>query len=274
MTLDTDQRARAAGLRALHRPGTPVVLPNAWDAASARAVEAAGFEATSSAAVAESLGYSYGEAAPVLEMLDAVERIVRAVNVPVTADLERGYGMAPANLVERLAATGAVGCNLEDSDPRTGRLIDADEQAAFLNDVRAATRDAGLDLVVNARIDTYLVDTRAGDPLGDAIRRAHAYRQAGADCVYPIMVSDRAAIGRLVERAGGPVNVLYQPGEPDAPSIAELAGLGVAGSASVRACTGQRTPSSLTSLPRSSCPTRPFHSALDCNIDQARSPSS
>jgi 2-methylisocitrate lyase-like PEP mutase family enzyme len=230
MTLDTDQRARAAELRALHSPGTPLLLPNAWDAASARAVEAAGFAAvaTSSAAVAESLGYADGEAAPVVEMLDAVERIARAVNVPVTADLERGYGMAPANLVERLAATGAVGCNLEDSDPRTGRLIDADEQAAFLNDVRAAAQNAGLDLVVNARIDTYLVDTRPGDPLGDAISRAHAYRQAGADCVYPIMVSDRAAIGRLVEQAGGPVNVLYRPGDPAAPSIAELAGLGVA----------------------------------------------
>lgn len=230
MTLDTDQRARAAELRALHSPGTPLVLPNAWDAASARAVQAAGFAAvaTSSAAVAESLGYADGEAAPVVVMLDAVERIARAVNVPVTADLERGYGMAPANLVERLAATGAVGCNLEDSDPRTGRLIDADEQAALLNDVRVAARNAGLDLVVNARIDTYLVDTRPGDPLGDAIRRAHAYRQAGADCVYPIMVSDRAAIGRLVEQAGGPVNVLYRPGEPAAPSIAELARLGVA----------------------------------------------
>jgi 2-methylisocitrate lyase-like PEP mutase family enzyme len=230
MTLDTDQRARAAELRALHRPGTPVVLPNAWDAASARAVESAGFAAvaTSSAAVAESLGYSDGEAAPVLEMLDAVERIVRAVNVPVTADLERGYGMAPANLVERLAATGAVGCNLEDSDPRTGRLIDADEQAVLLSGVRAAARNTGLDLVVNARIDTYLVRDRPDDPLGDAVRRAHAYRQAGADCVYPIMVSDRGVIGHLVEQAGGPVNVLHRPGEPAAPSIAELAGSGVA----------------------------------------------
>ncbi|HEX6336012.1 MAG TPA: isocitrate lyase/phosphoenolpyruvate mutase family protein [Jiangellaceae bacterium] len=228
--LDEDQRVRAAELSALHRPGTPLVLPNAWDAASARAVEAAGFAAvaTSSAAVAESLGYSDGEAAPALEMLDAVERIVRAVHVPVTADLERGYGMAPATLVERLAATGAVGCNLEDSDPRTGRLIDADEQAAFLSDVRSAARTAGLDLVVNARIDTYLMDARPDDPLGDAIRRARAYRQAGADCVYPIMVSDRGVIGRLVEQAGAPVNVLHRPDDPAAPRIAELAGLGVA----------------------------------------------
>jgi 2-methylisocitrate lyase-like PEP mutase family enzyme len=111
--------AAADALRALHVPGDPVLLPNAWDAASARTVEAAGFTAvaTSSGAMSASLGYSDGEGTPVTEMLDAVARIVDAVNVPVTADIERGYGMRPAELVERLLATGAVGCNLEDSYP-------------------------------------------------------------------------------------------------------------------------------------------------------------
>src|SRR5690606_11803669 len=148
----------AERLRALHRPGAPLMLPNVWDAASARAVRAAGFPAvaTSSAALAEALGYADGEAAPVAEVLDAVARIAAAVPVPVTADLERGYGMAPAELVERLAATGAVGCNLEDSRPGTGALVEVGEQVDFIAGVREAARTAGVDLVINARIDTYL----------------------------------------------------------------------------------------------------------------------
>ncbi|GAA2702527.1 hypothetical protein GCM10010429_07610 [Micromonospora olivasterospora] len=118
---------QADTLCTLHKPGDPLVLPNAWDAGSARAVAAAGFPAvaTSSSAVAESLGYADGEATPVDEMLAAVARIARAVPVPVTADLERGYGLRPTELVERLLSAGAVGCNLEDSDPCTRALYDS-----------------------------------------------------------------------------------------------------------------------------------------------------
>jgi 2-methylisocitrate lyase-like PEP mutase family enzyme len=204
-------------LRALHRPGRPLILANAWDAASARAVRAAGFPAvaTSSAAVALSLGYADGEATPVEEMLDAVARIARAVDVPVTADLERGYGLPPAQLVERLLATGAVGCNLEDSDPRTKALIDVDGQADFLAAVRAA---AGADVVINARVDTYLRGAR--DQTAERVRR---YLDAGADCAYPIGASepdDIAALARL-----GTVNVLFTPATP---AIGELARLDVA----------------------------------------------
>lgn len=219
---------RAAALRALHRPGTPLVLPNIWDAASARAVAAAGFPAvaTSSAAVAEILGYADGEATPVGEMLDAIARIARTVSVPVTADLERGYGLRPAELVERLAATGVAGCNLEDSDPATGAMVDAEQQADLLAAVRAAAREANADLVINARIDTYLHG--AGGPaerLTEATRRARRYLAAGADCVYPILVTVPAAIRALVEDAGGPVNILFTPATP---AVDELAGLGVA----------------------------------------------
>ncbi|MGI5269977.1 isocitrate lyase/PEP mutase family protein [Nonomuraea sp. CA-218870] len=214
----TDQ---AAALRALHVPGAPLILPNAWDAASARAVREAGFPAvaTGSAAVAGVLGYGDGELTPVAEMLAAVARVVRVVDVPVTADMERGYGLDPAELAERLLATGAVGCNLEDSDPRTGELIDLEEQAAFLAAVRAA---AGPALVVNARIDTYIAGD--GDRAG-AVARARRYLEAGADCVYPIGLSDEAGIGALVEETDGPVNILFKPG---APSLARLAELGVA----------------------------------------------
>jgi len=210
----------ATALRALHRPGNPLVLANAWDAASARAVREAGFGAvaTTSAGVALSLGYADGEATPVGEMLDAVARIVRAVDVPVTADIERGYGLPPAQLVERLAATGAVGCNLEDSDPRTKALVDVDRHADFLAAVRAA---AGADLVVNARVDAFIRDV--DDPLGTAVERGRRFLAAGADCAYPIGASASEDIAALV--AVGPVNVLFTH---DTPALPELAALGVA----------------------------------------------
>ncbi|WP_239103756.1 isocitrate lyase/PEP mutase family protein [Microbispora corallina] len=217
----------AAALRNLHVQGSPIVLPNAWDAASARAVEAAGFPAvaTGSAAVAAVLGYGDGHEAPAEEMFAAVARITRVVGVPVTADIERGYGLAPAELVGRLLETGAVGCNLEDSDPATGAMIDPSEQADFLAAVRAAARDAGGDLVINARVDVFLQgEGPAEDLLAEAVDRGRRYREAGADCVYPILASDPQVIGALV-REIGPVNVLFRPGVP---SIAELAALGVA----------------------------------------------
>jgi 2-methylisocitrate lyase-like PEP mutase family enzyme len=216
----------AASLRALHRPGDPVVLPNAWDAASARAIVKAGFPAvaTSSAAISAVLGYGDGEATPVVEMLDAVARIAAAVEVPVTADIERGYALAPAQIVERLVATGAVGCNLEDSVPGQRRMVDVAEQVEFLSAVRAATVHSGFDVVLNARIDVFV---RGDDPpavrLDAALQRAQRYLEAGADCVYPIGLADAEAIGKLVQVA--PVNVLFTPATP---SLAELAELGVA----------------------------------------------
>ncbi|MEU4573422.1 isocitrate lyase/phosphoenolpyruvate mutase family protein [Nonomuraea sp. NPDC023979] len=218
----------ASTLRALHVPGAPLVLPNAWDAASARLAVAAGFPAvaTSSAATAAVLGYDDGEAAPVGEVLAAAARIVRAVDAPVTVDFERGYGLAPAELAERFAATGAAGLNLEDSDPATGELADAAEQARFLAAVRQAAASIGADLVVNARIDVFL--RRSGPPeaqLAAALDRAARYLEAGADCVYPIGAGDPEVIRALTKGIPGPVNVAYGGG---ALSPAELAGLGVA----------------------------------------------
>ncbi|MFI7061366.1 isocitrate lyase/phosphoenolpyruvate mutase family protein [Kribbella sp. NPDC050124] len=215
----------ATTLRALHVPGTPVVLPNAWDAASARMVEAAGFPAvaTSSFATATILGYDDGEAAPIDDVLAAAARIARAVSVPVTIDFERGYRLAPAELVERFAATGAAGLNLEDSEPSTGELIDAGRQADFLAAIRAA---AGTDLVINARVDTFL--RQAGPPaeqLQTAIDRGTRYLAAGADCVYPIAAADPEAIRRLTKELPGPVNISYGQGTN---SLADLATLGAA----------------------------------------------
>jgi 2-methylisocitrate lyase-like PEP mutase family enzyme len=208
----------AAALRALHVPGDPLVLPNAWDAATARLVERAGFPAvaTTSHGVADALGYADHEQTPPDEMLAAVARIARAVGVPVSADLEAGYGLDDAELAQRVLAAGAVGLNLEDSDhAHAPALVPADRHAARI----ARIKDAA-DLVVNARIDVHL----RGGETSEALARARRYRDAGADCVYPIGVTDEATIAAFCE-LGFPVNALLRPG---APPIARLAQLGVA----------------------------------------------
>jgi 2-methylisocitrate lyase-like PEP mutase family enzyme len=218
------RQVTAARLRDLHVPGDPLLLPNVWDAASARLVEAAGFPvvATGSAAVAESLGHPDHEGAPPAEMFAAAGRIARAVSVPVTVDVESGYGLAPAELAARLADAGAVGCNLEDTDHAGGGLADAAAQANRI----AALRAADPDLVINARVDAFV---HAGDQraaLGDGIDRARAYLAAGADCVYPILVREAGVLAEFVDALRpAAVNALYLPGGPD---LAALGTLGVA----------------------------------------------
>jgi 2-methylisocitrate lyase-like PEP mutase family enzyme len=208
----------AAALRALHVPGKPLILPNAWDAGSARLVERAGFPAvaTTSSGVAEALGFEDGERTPVEEMLAAVARVARAVAVPVTADMEAGYGLDDGELARRVAAAGAVGLNLEDTDhPNHPALVPAERHARRIARIKQTA-----DLVLNARIDVHL----RGGTTDAALERARAYRDAGADCVYPIGVADEATIAAFVE-LGVPVNILLRPG---APSIERLAELGVA----------------------------------------------
>jgi 2-methylisocitrate lyase-like PEP mutase family enzyme len=213
-----DLASRRERLRSLHVPGKPLVLPNAWDAASARTVVSAGFPvvATTSAGVADALGYEDHQGAPVEEMLAAAARIIRAVEVPVTVDFEAGYGLDVPELVAALREVGAAGCNLEDTDHATETLHNVDEHAVWLRRVREQDDT----LVINARIDVFLIGS--GD-LDEALRRAHSYFDVGADCVYPIALSDRAALEQFVAEAGGPVNVLA-----DAGPAAELADLGVA----------------------------------------------
>ncbi|KZB86062.1 isocitrate lyase/PEP mutase family protein [Amycolatopsis regifaucium] len=205
----TDLNARAETLRALHS-GEMLVLPNVWDAASAEVVAEAGFPAiaTASAAVSAMLGYPDGEGAPWREMFAAAGRVAAAVSLPVTVDAEAGYGLAPREFVDRLLETGAVGCNLEDTDHRSGGLADADEHAQRLADIRAAATDAGVPIVVNARVDVFLGDRGVPEPdrLAEAVRRGRLYREAGADCVYPIGVRRRDDIAALVTELACPVN--------------------------------------------------------------------
>ncbi|WCN84458.1 isocitrate lyase/PEP mutase family protein [Micromonospora sp. LH3U1] len=205
----------ASTFRALHHgraAGDPLVLPGPWDAASARVFADAGFPAlaTPSAGIAASLGYEDGSTPPD-EMFAAVTRIVRAVSVPVSADVEGGYGLAPSELVGRLLEAGVVGCNLEDSEGHA-TLKDPHRHADWLAEVRAEAGDA---LFINARVDTFLFGT--GDP-ADAVERARLYVAAGADCVYPLLAPIEV-LPALREGIEGPLNMAAGT---DKVSVAEL----------------------------------------------------
>jgi 2-methylisocitrate lyase-like PEP mutase family enzyme len=198
--------SRTETLRALHQGPGLLVLPNAWDVESGRrlaALPGCRALATTSGGVARSLGFEDGERTPPEEMLRVVERIAAAVDVPVTADLEAGYGDAPGTAAAALAA-GAAGMNLEDS--RHDVLLPLDEQVFILRAVRAAAPA----IVLNARVDVFLHGS--GD-VDDAVERANAYLAAGADCTYPIFAPSEV-LEELARRIDGPVNALARPGEP------------------------------------------------------------
>lgn len=229
------QAEKAEIFRALHRVPEILVLPNVWDCASARIVEDAGFPAiaTSSAGVANALGYADGEHITATEMLAAVKRIARCVHVPVTADLEGGYQDIAATAAG-LVASGAIGLNLEDAGGDSAQL------AARVATVRRVGRDLGVNLVINARTDLYL--DRIGDPASRfdrACDRLRAYIDAGADCVFVPGVADEETIGRFVEALHFPLNVLATAGTPPIPRLQELGVARVsAGSALARAALG------------------------------------
>lgn len=227
MALARELADKAARLRELHVPGRPLILPNVWDVASAVAVVEAGCPvvATSSAAIAHVLGYADHEGTPTDEMFAAVARICRAVDAPVTADLEAGYDLSADELVFRMLQAGAVGCNIEDTEHPAGRRVSPDAQAARLEAIRKAAVAHGVDVVLNARIDSWLHPGDEADRLDDALMRAHLYRDAGADCVFPIGLTDVTTIGRFVDGAGVAVNVLRPL---DGASLAALAELKVA----------------------------------------------
>ncbi|GAB3565561.1 isocitrate lyase/PEP mutase family protein [Spelaeicoccus albus] len=206
----------ATTLRDLHRPGDPLILPNVWDAAGARLVHEAGFAAvaTSSGAVAESLGFADQEGTPAAEMFAAVGRVAASVPIAVTADLESGYRLSPDEFIDGMLAAGVVGCNLEDTVYPQGVLADPAAHADWLAGVRDASSRAGVDIVVNARVDVFLPG-RVGsgvNPLAEALDRIRRYADAGADCVYPIGLTDPATIGAIVDGSPVPVNIMAVPG--------------------------------------------------------------
>jgi 2-methylisocitrate lyase-like PEP mutase family enzyme len=207
----------AAVFRALHRPGKPLVLVNVWDAASARLFVEAGAPAigTSSAALAWSLGWADGQQLPLAQLLAAVERIARVIDVPLSVDLEEGYGTTPdavASTVRQVAAAGGVGINLED-----GRE-DPELLAAKIGAIRAT----GAPMFVNARCDVYLKQLGAAESrLVEAERRLARYVAAGADGVFVPGLVDLAGITHLAAVAGAPLNVLAFAGAPSVPALAE-----------------------------------------------------
>jgi 2-methylisocitrate lyase-like PEP mutase family enzyme len=221
----------AEQLRALHRTPPIFVLPNAWDAASARLFVAEGFPAiaTTSAGVAASLGYPDGGAVPAREMFEAVARIARSVKVPVTADIEHAYAEAPAAVADnvlRVIAAGAVGINLEDFVPGAADLEPLALQVDKIKAIVKAATKAGVRLVINARTDGFLRALGPADSrLAVAIERGKAFLAAGADCVFVPGVRDPETIRALVTGIGGPINILAVAGTPP---IADLEALGVA----------------------------------------------
>jgi 2-methylisocitrate lyase-like PEP mutase family enzyme len=213
MTIDQTPLAmladRARTLLDLHRPGDPLVLVNAWDVASAGVIEQAGARAiaTTSVAIAAVFGEADGDRMDVDLVFDMIRRIARSTELPVTADIEAGYGLDPEALVARLLDAGAVGCNIEDSDhTRPGSLVAASAFAARLAAIRAAADSRGVHLVVNARIDTLLHGVGDPDPIAETIARARLYADAGADCAYPIRLTDPDVVRRLVAETTVPIN--------------------------------------------------------------------
>ena len=237
------QSGKADAFRAMHQAPPILLLPNAWDAVSARLFVKAGARAiaTTSAGVAATLGYPDGEKVPRDAMLEVVARIARVVDVPVTADIEAGYAESPGELGETIRAVidaGAIGFNLEDATGDSSRpLYEVEEQIERIRAARQAGERAGVRVVINARTDVYLA--KVGEPAGrfaETARRANAYREAGADCLFVPGVTDLATLTELVRKIAGPLNVLAGPGMP---STSELQRIGVArlsvGSAIMRA---------------------------------------
>ena len=202
-------------LLALHRPGDPLVLVNAWDAASARAIAGAGARPSppparrsppASASPTTTAWTSTSSSTP-------IRRIGSATSLPVTADIEAGYGLEPDELVARLLAAGAVGCNVEDSDHRRpGEQVAADVFAERLAGIREAADAVGVHVVLNARIDTFLLGGSGPAAVDDVLARGRRYLAAGADCVYPIRLVDPAVVAELAGALGGPLNANVAPG--------------------------------------------------------------
>jgi 2-methylisocitrate lyase-like PEP mutase family enzyme len=242
----TSQARKAALLKKLHQGPNILVLANAWDAISARIVEDIGFPAvaTTSAGAAATLGYPDGQRVSRNEMLGVVARIARAVQIPVTADMEAGYGTTPEEMAEtarELIAAGAVGLNLEDmTGDDENSQVDLPLQVEKIRAIQEASSAAGVPLVINARTDIYLM------PIGPAetrfertVERLRAYAKAGADCVFAPAVKNAETIEKLVKAVQAPVNILLMPGVPN---LNELEKLGVArasiGSGLMRATLG------------------------------------
>jgi 2-methylisocitrate lyase-like PEP mutase family enzyme len=228
-----DANRKADDFHALHVPGRPFVLFNVWDAGTAKAVAASGARAiaTGSWSVAAANGFSDGEDVPIDFAIDNLARIARATALPVTVDIESGYGRtadAVGRTIVRTIEAGAIGCNLEDSFPESGKLRDIAEQAERIRQARRAADAAGLRYFINARTDVFFQEPAEGNDeamLAAAIERARAYADAGADGLFAPGLADQAMMARLVHASPLPVNIMV---DDRTPGLDVLADAGVA----------------------------------------------
>ena len=240
---DIALKAKADAFRSMHHAPPLLVLPNAWDAVTARLFVRAGARAiaTTSAGIAAALGYPDGQNIPSELMMEAIARIANAVSVPVTADIESGYADSPKELGESMRAVinaGAIGVNLEDATGDTSQpLFALEEQIERIRTAREAADNINVPVVINARTDVYL--EKVGEPatrFAETIRRLNAYHEAGADCLFVPGVTDMPTLSQLVQSVEGRLNVLAGPGMPP---VADLQHIGIArlsvGSAIMRA---------------------------------------
>ena len=228
---DLEQKSKAKSFRAMHSAAEPLLLVNVWDIASARIVEELGFPAlaTTSAGIAFAQGYPDGQKIPAERMLSAIAKIASAVKVPVTADVEAGYGDKPENAARtarEVITAGAIGMNFEDAtgDPRHP-LADLSLQVERIHAIREAAKKLEVALVLNARTDVYLLQVgEAAKRYDETVIRLRAFREGGANCVFAPGLRDAKTIGRLVADLNCPLNILAVPGSP---SVSELAAIGV-----------------------------------------------
>lgn len=219
-------KERAEALLALHRPGNPVILPTVWDAWSARLAVDAGFSALTvgSHPVADSIGRADNEGMTFDELLTRVKQITPAVDVPVSVDIESGYGEAPTRLIEGLLDAGAVGLNIEDTvHSEGGRLRSASEHAELVGALRAAADATGVHVVVNARTDLiFRKDGDESDRVDRAIARLIEAAAAGADVLYPIGLHEPDTLRRLASELPLPINAVAFPDQADPASFGPL----------------------------------------------------
>ena len=225
----TDQARKAELFRGLHVPGKPLILFNVWDVGSAKAIASAGAKAiaTSSWSVAAANGFADGEHIPLALALANVRRIVAATGLPVTVDLESGYGVTPEEVGGNIALAieaGAIGCNLEDSFPANGTLRGVDDPCARIRHVRRVADAAGIAFFLNARTDVFFQKPSGRDKeemLLETIERARAFAEAGADGLFAPGLQEIASIGRLAEASSLPLNIMVSDTTPSARVLAE-----------------------------------------------------
>lgn len=226
----SEQAQKAEAFRALHAGPRALVMANAWDAMTARLFEVEGFPAiaTTSGGIAGALGYRDGEGASWDEVVGQTARVVRAVSVPVTADIEGGFGATPEAVgrhIGEIIAAGAVGVNLEDSIPGQGGMRTPEDAAARVRAARAAATEAGVPIFINARVDLFIRNVGEGEvQLAAAIERGRTYLAAGADGIYPIGLRDEPTIARICDALECPININVRAGHPN---VAALEALGV-----------------------------------------------